>query len=63
MNDIHEECDRLLGFNIGEGPDLDPLEEFIDGHHQVRKTTGCLLQRTDEVQPPHRERPRYWDHL
>jgi hypothetical protein len=33
MNDVHEECDRLLGFNIGEGLDLDPLGEFVDGNH------------------------------
>jgi hypothetical protein len=35
--------DRLLGFNIGEGPYLDPLGEFVDGDHQVRKPPRCLL--------------------
>jgi hypothetical protein len=33
MNNVHEECDRLLGFDIGEGSDLDPLGEFVDGDH------------------------------
>jgi hypothetical protein len=41
MNDIREECDHLLGFNIGEGPDLDSLREFVDGDHQVRKCAFC----------------------
>jgi hypothetical protein len=63
MNDIHEERDRLLGLNVVEGPDLDPLGEFVDGGHQVRETLGCLLQRTDKIQSPHRKWPRYWNHL
>jgi hypothetical protein len=33
MNKVHEECDCLLGFDIGEGSDLDPLGEFVDGDH------------------------------
>jgi hypothetical protein len=33
MNNVREECDRLLGFDIGEGSDLDPLGEFVDGDH------------------------------
>jgi hypothetical protein len=42
MNDIREECNRLLGFNAVEGPDLDPLGEFVDGAHQVREATGAF---------------------
>jgi hypothetical protein len=37
MNDIHEECDRLLGFNAIEGLEFDLLGEFVDGDHQVRE--------------------------
>jgi hypothetical protein len=63
MNDIREECDRLLGSNVVEGPNLDPLGEFVDGDHQVREAPGCVLQRTEDLQSPHREWPRYCDHL
>jgi hypothetical protein len=44
MNDVHEECDRLLGFNIGEGPDLDPLGELVDGNHQVREAPRAFCR-------------------
>jgi hypothetical protein len=63
MNAIREECDRLLRSNVPKGPDLDPLEEFVDGDHQVREGPRCLLQRTDEIQSPYCEWPHYWDHL
>jgi hypothetical protein len=63
MNDVREECNRLLGFNVVEGPNLDPLGEFVDGDQQVREASRCLLQRTNEIQSPHREWPCYWDHL
>jgi hypothetical protein len=43
IDDVREECYRLLGFDVGEGSDLDPLGEFVDGDHQVRKALGCLL--------------------
>jgi hypothetical protein len=59
MNDIREECDRLLGSNVVEGPDFDPLGEFVDGDHQVPKAPGCFLQRTNEIQSPHQEWPHY----
>jgi hypothetical protein len=63
MNDIHEECDHLLGSNVVEGPDLNPLGEFVDGDHQVREVPVCLLQRTNEIQSQNHQWPRYWDHL
>jgi hypothetical protein len=49
MDDVHEETHCLLGPNVGEGADLNPLGEFVDGDQQVRKAPGCLLQRTNEV--------------
>ena len=42
---------------------LDPLGEFVDRHQQVGEAPGRPLQRTDEVQPPHGERPRDGDGL
>jgi hypothetical protein len=49
MDDVHEESHCLFGHDVGEGADLNPLREFIDGDQQVRKATWCLLQRTNEV--------------
>jgi hypothetical protein len=43
MDDVSEECYCLLGFDVGEGSNFDPLEEFVDGDQQVRKALGCLL--------------------
>jgi hypothetical protein len=31
MDDVCEEFHRLLGFDDGEGSNLDPLGEFVDG--------------------------------
>jgi hypothetical protein len=43
MDDVCEECYCLLGFDVGEGSDFDPLREFVDGNQQVRKAPRCLL--------------------
>jgi hypothetical protein len=37
MDDVGEERHRLLGSNDGQGSDLDPLGEFVDGDQQVQK--------------------------
>jgi hypothetical protein len=54
MNDIPEERDRLLGFNVIEGPNLDPLGEFVDGDHQVREAPRVPLveERRDPIPIP-----------
>jgi hypothetical protein len=57
MDDVGEERHRLLGPDAGQGSDLDPLGEFVDGDQQVRAAPGCLLQGTHEVQSPYGERP------
>jgi hypothetical protein len=31
MDDVREECYRMLRFDAGMGSDLNPLGEFIDG--------------------------------
>jgi hypothetical protein len=51
MNDICEECDRLLKFNIGDGPDLDSLEEFVDGDHQVREASVAICRGSTRSNP------------
>jgi hypothetical protein len=57
MDDVGEERHRLLGPDVVQGSDLDPLGEFVDGDQQVRVAPGCLLQRADEVQTPHSKGP------
>jgi hypothetical protein len=57
MDDVCEERHRLLEPDDGQGSDLDPLGEFVDGDQQVREAPECLLQGTDEVQTPYRKRP------
>src|SRR6185312_9331254 len=42
---------------------LDPHGEFVDCYQQVGEAPGRLLQRADEVQPPHGKRPRDGDGL
>jgi hypothetical protein len=49
MNDVGEESYCLLGPDVGDGLDLDPLGEFVDGDQYVCKAPGCFLQRNDEV--------------
>jgi hypothetical protein len=56
MDDVGEECHRLFGPDAVQGPDLDPLGEFIDGDQEVRVAPGCLLQGADEVQTPYSKR-------
>ena len=57
MDDVGEERHRLLGPDAGQGSDLDPLGEFVDGDQQVRVAPGRLLQGTDEVQTPYSKGP------
>jgi hypothetical protein len=49
MDDVREESHCLLGHDVGEGVDLNPLGEIVYGDQQVRKAPRCFLQRTDEV--------------
>jgi hypothetical protein len=49
MDDVGKKRHRLLGPDAGQGSDLDPLGEFVDGDQKVQEAPGCLLQGTDEV--------------
>ena len=48
-DDVGEEQNCLLGFDLADGPSLDPLGEFVDRHQQVGVAPGRLIQWTDEV--------------
>jgi hypothetical protein len=43
MDDIIEERCRLLGLDVGEGSDLDPLGKLVDGDQPVCETPERLL--------------------
>ena len=45
-DDVGEEQNDLLGFNLADGSSLNPLGEFVDCHQQVSEAPGSLLQRT-----------------
>jgi len=60
---VGEELHGLLGFDLGDGPSLDPFGELVDCYQQVGDAPGRFLQRPDEVQSPHGERPCEWDGL
>ena len=62
-DNVSKEQNGLLGSNLADGSSLDSLEEFVNCHQQVGEAPGCLLQRADEVQPPHGKRPRDGDGL
>jgi hypothetical protein len=49
MDDVHEENHCLLGPDVGEGEDLNPLGKFVDGDQLVLKAPRFFLQKTDEV--------------
>ena len=62
-DNVSKEQNSLLGSNLADGSSLNPLGEFVDCHQQVGEAPGRLLQRADEVQSPHSERPRDGDGL
>jgi hypothetical protein len=43
MNNVCEERRCLLGFDVGERPNLDPLGKFGDGDQKVREAPTHLL--------------------
>jgi hypothetical protein len=45
MDDVREECCRLLGFDVGKGADLDPLREFVK--------SSCAFCRGSTRSNPH----------
>ena len=62
-DNVSKEQNSLLGSDLADESSLDPFGEFVDCHQQVGVAPGRLLQRADEVQPPHGKRPRDGDGL
>jgi hypothetical protein len=57
VDDVHEEGHDLLCHKIRDWACLDPLGEFVHDNQQVGVAPGRLSQGSDNVQPPHSERP------
>jgi hypothetical protein len=57
VDDISEERHNLLCPEVCDWACLDPLGEFVHDDQRVGLATGHLSQGSDDVQPPHGERP------
>jgi hypothetical protein len=51
MDDVGEERHRMLGPDAVQGPDLDPLGEFVDGDEQVRVAPGAFCKGPTRSRP------------
>jgi hypothetical protein len=63
IDDVSEERDRLLGADVDDGSDLDPLRELVDHYEKVGEFPGCLSERTHHVKVPDFKGPRDGDCL
>ena len=62
MDDVEEEH-GLLGLDHGDRPSFDPFCELVYGDKQVDASSGHLLERPNQIEPPDHEGPRDGDHL
>ena len=51
MDDVGEERHRLLEPDAGQGSDLDPLGEFVDGDQKVREAPGAFCKGPTRSRP------------
>ena len=55
MDNVKEEQLGLLGLDHGDRSSLYPLCKLIYGDKQVRIAPGRSLERSNHIEPPHRE--------
>ena len=55
VDDVLDEFGRPLRLEVGDGPDFDPLGEFVNGDQEVIEAPGHLLELPDHVKAPNRE--------
>ena len=63
IDDVEEEQHSLLRLDCGDQPSLYPLCKLVYGDKQVGISPEGPLERSDQIEPPYRERPRDGDHL
>ena len=56
MDDVLNEFGCLLQLEVGDGPDFDPLGEFVNGDQEVIEALGHLLELLDHVEAPDHKR-------
>ena len=56
MDDVLDEFSCPLRLEVGDGPNFDPLGEFVDGDQEVIEAPRCLLELPNHVEAPDRER-------
>ena len=55
MVNVLDEFGRTLGLEVGNGLELDPLGELVDGDQEVIEAPGSLLELPDHVEAPDRK--------
>ena len=63
MDDVEEEQHILLGFECGDRPSFYPLCELVYDDKEVGVSFRCLLERSNQIEPPDHEGPCDGDHL
>jgi hypothetical protein len=63
VNDVGEEGYRLLGADVDDGSNLDPLGKLVDNYEEVSEAPERLSERSHHVEVPDGERPRDGDGL
>ena len=63
MEDVKEKQHDLLGLDRGDRSSLYLVCKFVYGGKQVRIAPGRPLERSEQIEPVDRERPRVGDRL
>ena len=63
MDDVKEEQHGLLGLDCGDRLSLYPLCKLVYSDKQLHIAPERPLERSDQIEPPDRERPRDGDRL
>ena len=63
MDDVKEEQHGLLGLDRGDRPSLYPFGKLVYDDKQVGVSFGCLLERSNQIEPSDYERPHDGDRL
>ena len=63
MDDVKEEQHGLLGLDRGDRPSFYPLYKLVYGDKQVGVASERPLERSNQIEPPDRERLRDGDRL
>ena len=51
MDDVEEEQYGLLGLDHGDRPSFYPFGKLVYGDEQVGVSSGCLLERSNQIEP------------